>query len=136
MKLDDADTLSASTFDSSKDIKVVTHGFRSSGHTETCQMIKDEFLKKYDANVIVVDWEELAGQIYFRASTYPQEVGNYTAQFLNFLAENGADPKNMHLVGHSLGAHLVGFAGKDMITYGRKLGRITGNRIKQQSCVS
>lgn len=123
----DKDSLSASTFDKNKDIKVVTHGFRSSGHTETCQMIKDGFLEKYDANVIIVNWEELAAQPYWKAATYPQEVGSHTAQLLNFLVDNGADEKRMHLVGHSLGAHLVGFAGKDMIDYDRKVARITGS---------
>lgn len=35
----------------------------------------------------------------------------------------GVDPLNVHLIGHSLGAHTVGYAGERI----KGLGRITGN---------
>lgn len=120
------ESLSNSNFNPDKPIKVVTHGFRSGGETETCQSIKDAFLVKYDANVLVIDWGGIAGDPYWNAATYPQHVGNYTAEFLSFLVDNGADPKRMHLVGHSLGAHLSGFAGKGMASRGHKVARVTG----------
>lgn len=36
---------------------------------------------------------------------------------------------HVHIIGHSLGAHIAGFAGKHIIelTNGTKVGRITGN---------
>lgn len=120
------ESLSNSNFQADKPIKVVTHGFRSGGQTETCQSIKDAFLEKYDANVFVVDWSEIAGDPYWNAARYPQYVGNYTAEFLSFLVDNGADAKKIHIVGHSLGAHLSGFAGKGMASRGNTVGRVTG----------
>lgn len=120
------DSLSKSTFDPNKPIKVVTHGFRSGGETETCQSIKDAFLEKYDANVFIVDWGDIAGDPYWNAARYPQHVGNYTADFLTFLVTSGADAKKMHIVGHSLGAHLSGFTGKGMISRGNQVARVTG----------
>lgn len=129
IKPGDIETLQASTFDKNKDIKFVTHGFRSSGSSDTCQTIKDGFLEKYDANVFVINWKELASGNYFVVVNYPEKVGDYSAKFLNFLVENGADSKNVHVVGHSLGAHLSGFFGKNMIANGRKIARITGNYL-------
>lgn len=40
----------------------------------------------------------------------------------------GVNPDKIHLIGHSLGAHISGFAGKgyQSLTYGQKLPRITG----------
>ena len=35
----------------------------------------------------------------------------------------GVDPEDVHLIGHSLGAHIVGYAGERI----KGLGRITGN---------
>lgn len=37
------------------------------------------------------------------------------------------DPKNIHIVGHSLGAHMAGFCGKTFQELtGKKIGHITG----------
>lgn len=62
-------------------------------------------------------------------------VATYYATFLNFLVDNlNVDPKDMHLIGHSLGAHISGFAGRQVRT--GKVGRITGKRFYSLSkCV-
>ena len=49
-------------------------------------------------------------------------VASYLAQFINSLVELGADPRSIHIVGHSLGAHLAGFAGRLLRP---RVGRIT-----------
>lgn len=35
----------------------------------------------------------------------------------------GLEPENVHIIGHSLGAHIAGYAGKRL----KNLGRITGD---------
>ncbi|XP_030755493.1 lipase member H-like isoform X2 [Sitophilus oryzae] len=89
----------------SKPIKCITHGWLSGGDKDTSLRIKDGFLHRYDANVLVMDWSDISSNVLYplpmRATT---DVGK-------------------HYVGHSLGAHVSGFAGRE-VKYG-KIGRIT-----------
>lgn len=88
-------------------------------------------------NFIVVDWGLLSGNVHFDnlieqfeiyktvVSTNIPIVANRTAEFIKFL---GVDPSTVHLVGHSLGAHVSGNTGRNYqsLTNGKKLARITG----------
>ncbi|XP_063920333.1 pancreatic lipase-related protein 2-like, partial [Zophobas morio] len=50
-------------------------------------------------------------------------VGEFYSKFLNKIVDYGVDPQNIHLVGHSLGAHVSGFAAR--VVKKGKIGRIT-----------
>lgn len=53
------------------------------------------------------------------------KVGKHYGVYLNYLVENvGLNPENIHLVGHSLGAHVSGFAARELRQ--GTIGRITG----------
>lgn len=61
---------------------------------------------------------------YVTAATGVPNVGRGLGQFLRFLNRvTGASFRNMHLIGFSLGAHLVGNAGREL---GGDLARVTG----------
>jgi pimeloyl-ACP methyl ester carboxylesterase len=67
----------------------------------------------------VVDWGEGAqAPDYFTASANTREAAKRITEFLR---RAGIDQTQVHCIGHSLGAHVCGFAGK--IT---KFKRITG----------
>jgi hypothetical protein len=52
-------------------------------------------------------------------------TGAHIAELIEFLvAKTGAKLKDFHIIGHSLGAHVAGFAGSSTTT--GKVGRITG----------
>lgn len=54
-------------------------------------------------------------------------VGRGLGQFLAFLSSvTGASLQSMHLVGFSLGAHVVGNAGKEL---NGRVGRVTGKLL-------
>ena len=44
-------------------------------------------------------------------------------------SQTDAQPEDMHIIGHSLGSHVAGYAGERL----RYLGRITGNTQNQKS---
>lgn len=82
--------------------------------------------------MIVVDWERLAGSDYVTASFGVPAVGQGLGKFLAFLNTVTEAPySSMHLVGFSLGAHVVGNAGKEL---GGQVARITG-KIKIPSFI-
>lgn len=69
------------------------------------------YLNVSDINIIVVDWGTAANVNYILASYNVAMVGQLLTQFLNFLIEMGVSMDDVHLIGHSLGAHVVGIAG-------------------------
>ena len=73
-------------------------------------------------NVIVVGWSGGAGFPYNQAVANTRVVGAQVAGLLHVLAEFGVNVENVHVIGHSLGAQVAGYAGAR--TPG--LGRITG----------
>lgn len=84
------------------------------------------FLRRDDVNVIVIDWNRLANRNYLTAKNGVPAVGRGLGQFINWLVSLGASYERMHLVGFSLGGHLVGAAGRET---GSRVKRITGKFI-------
>ncbi|KAK9881653.1 hypothetical protein WA026_017171 [Henosepilachna vigintioctopunctata] len=118
--------LGDTSFDPKKPTKMITHGWLSSGTADTCVTIRDGYLKSSDVNVIVMDWSDIADNyFYIKPMLAVPDVADYYAQFISdLIEERKVDPKDIHLVGHSLGAHISG-----LVSYrlnGTKLGRVTG----------
>ncbi|KAK4887863.1 hypothetical protein RN001_004134 [Aquatica leii] len=89
--------------------------------------LKDAYLTRYDANVIIVDWSYYAAKTYGESYRYLPNIGKAVASFLMRLDNLGIFIHNIHLVGHSMGAQLSGLTGQSLIsTYGKTLNRITG----------
>lgn len=69
---------------------------------------------KNDVNLIAVNWQAGANTInYISARRRVNSVGPVVAGFVDFLVRSGdADLEQVNLIGHSLGGHVVGIAGK------------------------
>lgn len=101
-----------------------------------CLFFISAFLEDGDVNVIVLDWHRLANRNYITARNGVPGAGRGLGQFINWLASLGVSYDSMHLVGFSLGAHLVGNAGRET---GSKVRRITGKghfSRKSNSCLT
>ena len=81
-----------------------------------------------DHNVFSINWGELEDLNYLRAAATTQPVGKHSALLVLLLAfEAGARMEDIHMVGHSLGAHVVGFLAKEVQVLGLgKVARVTG----------
>lgn len=89
------------------------------------QNIKNSFLREFDLNVITVDWSELAKNIVYPYAAFSTRyVGKRVAHLLNTINETYNVSYHIHLIGHSLGAQVMGYAG--MFLDG-KVDRVTGN---------
>ncbi|XP_041477709.1 pancreatic lipase-related protein 2-like isoform X1 [Lytechinus variegatus] len=119
----DIDGLRASNFDPRKKTVFSAHGYTSDSFTSWELDKKNALLEAEDANVICVDWGAGALGLYSKCHQNTRVVGREVgllARFLNL--ETGMYYKDVHLVGMSLGAHVMGYAGE----FQPGIGRITG----------
>lgn len=78
---------------------------------------------KEDCNVILTDWNPANYFPYTQATANAQVVGAEIALLVNTMIKtHGADPVDFHIIAHSLGAAVAGYAGYRI----DGLGRITG----------
>ena len=82
------------------------------------------YLAVGEHNIFSINWGQLEGLNYLKAAATTEPVGKHSALLVLLLAfEAGAKMEEIHLVGHSLGAHVVGFLGKEVQVLG--LGKVT-----------
>ncbi|XP_049872126.1 pancreatic lipase-related protein 2-like [Pectinophora gossypiella] len=122
--MNNANSITSSNFNRNLPTMVVAHGWLSNQKSSLNPVIRDAYLGIADANVIIIEWRRLAMSDYVTAVLGVPAVGRGLGQFLNFLHRTtGAPFDSMHLVGFSLGSHLVGNAGREL---GGRVSRVTG----------
>ncbi|XP_014275628.1 lipase member H [Halyomorpha halys] len=115
------------SFRHNKPLKVVIHGWMGKDNKTFCSRLKDGLLKNQDVNVITVDWSDNGSRnwLYPVSRNRVPEVAEIVAEFLDNLNKKfKVRLEDIHVIGHSLGAHISGLAGKKVTT--GKIGRITG----------
>uniref|UniRef100_A0A0A9W7S6 Lipase member H n=1 Tax=Lygus hesperus TaxID=30085 RepID=A0A0A9W7S6_LYGHE len=124
LTLGDQHQLEASRFNSSNRLIIILHGFFQN-RRYWMETTKNALLSYEDCNVVIVDWSSLSMNVYYPLVTlYAFKVAEYVGQFIDFFVDEGTPLENIHLVGHSLGAHMAGVASQKS-TKGI-VGRITG----------
>ncbi|XP_017790226.1 PREDICTED: pancreatic lipase-related protein 2-like [Habropoda laboriosa] len=114
LKLNDINSVRGSQWGANKPTILVAHGWKSSGTSSACTLIRDAFLKALDCNVVVIDWSSIAHNIAYSvvAKSVP-DVAAHVASFVNFLrSKAGLNPSNTKLIGHSLGAHVASLSAR------------------------
>lgn len=126
----DSATISKSNFAASRRTVFITHGFTDTANTGWSVTMKDAFLLKGDMNVILVDWSKgTKGVNYMKSAANTRVVGATIGNMVKALKDTANSQLNqIHLVGHSLGAQIMGYAGDWTSTNIRigRVGRITG----------
>ncbi|XP_024877206.1 phospholipase A1-like [Temnothorax curvispinosus] len=117
--------------DSSQQVAFVTHGFLSSGNTTSFRELSSQ-LEQKGYTVFAMDWSQGActdGIPIIKFAGYPaavkntHEMGQLIASYIECMVKDcGVPLENIILIGHSLGAHISGFAGKEVDKKG--LGKI------------
>ncbi|XP_044751612.1 inactive pancreatic lipase-related protein 1-like isoform X2 [Coccinella septempunctata] len=122
--LHDQTKFDESRFNKSSPTKIIIHGFLSGIREEVFTLNKDAFLKKADYNVIGMDWSALCEFEYLSAMRGAQIASQYLAEMIEWLVMQDVSLTDIHLIGHSLGAHVAGMAGSKLTS--GKVSRITG----------
>ncbi|PIO25397.1 hypothetical protein AB205_0116960, partial [Aquarana catesbeiana] len=104
-------------------ISAATPSTISSSNFRNTRKTRFKLLGIEDVNCICVDWSGGSRTSYSQASNNIRVVGAEIAYFIDILSKNFAySAANIHLIGHSLGAHTAGEAGKRA----KGIARITG----------
>lgn len=130
---DNETTIRSSYFNPSIPTVILSHGWLGDAFDFAGNFVSS-YLKLRDCNVISIDWSDLMMYNYFIAKTRPEPVGREAAKLVVLLHDNfNVALDNIHLVGFSLGAHVVGFLGREVQEQiknddgsPKKVGRITG----------
>jgi len=129
-----------STFIPNIETIFMSHGYQSSaegGHG--CETFVQTYHRAgRDVQVICIDWRNLAslgtwdiaknGGAYSGEAQNSVDVGWWMGRLLHSLVQKtGLDSNNVHLIGHSLGAHVVGMMGRTYTSLsGKQVSRVTG----------
>ncbi|XP_057664825.1 pancreatic lipase-related protein 2-like [Diorhabda carinulata] len=124
---DGGESLKRSSFNLSNPLKVIVHGYVSKWNEKGSLIIMKSYLKMFDYNVILMDWHIGArGPQYPVAAANTEVVGRQLGILLTNMVKNGLEPRKIHLIGFSLGAHVCGTASESLKNEGHLIGRITG----------
>lgn len=115
LDINDPEAIGKSHFNPQNPVRVIIHGFLNNKDAPVNRLLRQAYLKKNDFNVIVVDWGKVAqNSFYAYAVSSLPSVGKVVAEMIQKLSEAGAKPSEMLVTGHSLGAHVAGFTGKQL----------------------
>lgn len=103
-----------SRFNPANPTRVTIHGWGGSTNGRVNRVVRAALFQVGNFNVITVDWSAGAdSNNYLTARNRVGPTGHVVGALLEMLHDNtGADLRHMQTIGHSLGGHVAGFAGK------------------------
>ena len=120
-----SESLHNSSFSLTSPVVLLIHGWRSDG-VWFGDFYHAAYLEAGDFNIISVDWGDLESINYLQAVALTKPVADHTTKLVKIMKDLGIFD-NIHVVGHSLGAHVAGFLGQKVQQMGfGTLKRITG----------
>ncbi|XP_065371993.1 phospholipase A1 VesT1.02-like [Calliphora vicina] len=110
-----AKSIKASNFNPAHPTRFVIHGWVQSRLSGMNKDIRNAWLSLGEYNVIVVDWARARSVDYATSVLAVPKVGRKVASMIDYLVKNqGMSLDSLYVIGHSLGAHVAGYAGKNV----------------------
>ncbi|KAH8397460.1 hypothetical protein KR222_005184 [Zaprionus bogoriensis] len=105
-------------------LKLIVHGFLGSRTHSSIAPLRNAYRAQGYAHVLIADWSPAANLDYASSRRAVAKVALVLAKQLEqFLAAHSVQPEALHLIGHSLGAHIAGRIGA---YFNGSVGRVTG----------
>lgn len=121
----DEDSVEHSHFDNEHPTRMIIHGWNGDYEQEAVTKITEAWLSRGAYNIIAVDWPQACSLSYSKAVCAVPEVGLEVATMITCLRRKYRMPMDtLHVIGYSLGAHVAGYAGKNI--NGRQIHTIIG----------
>ncbi|TDG43618.1 hypothetical protein AWZ03_009969 [Drosophila navojoa] len=93
--------------------RFVIHGWTGRHSDSMNKEITKAWLSRGDYNIIIVDWARARSVDYASSVVAVPGAGTKVGQMINYLHEHhGMSLERLMVIGHSLGAHVSGYAGK------------------------
>ncbi|XP_014243141.1 inactive pancreatic lipase-related protein 1-like isoform X2 [Cimex lectularius] len=110
MELPSEKGLSVMPMDVAGHYTFIVHGFLSSANESWVRRMEEALIEHEETNVFSVDWSKGSRPGYFQAAANTKTVAGVVVRFLLERMEKGlTEPSKVHLIGQSLGAHLVSY---------------------------
>ncbi|KAH8363337.1 hypothetical protein KR084_008455, partial [Drosophila pseudotakahashii] len=111
----DASSIEDSHFDKNHGTRFVIHGWKGR-YTDSMNVdITNAWLSRGDFNVIVVNWDRSQSVDYAMSVRAVPGAGTKVGEMIEYLHENhGMSLETLKVIGHSLGAHVAGYTGKQV----------------------
>ncbi|XP_054732199.1 vitellogenin-1 [Anastrepha obliqua] len=115
------------SFNKLRKVVILATGWTNTvNNSSTLALLSKAYLCRKDVNFIIVDAAFYVDTLYKWSALNTEEIGAYIAKGLTHLVKV-IPLKNIHLIGHSLGAHIMGTAGRTFTKLtGLQIPRITG----------
>ncbi|CAG9761910.1 unnamed protein product [Ceutorhynchus assimilis] len=122
---DGSNVASLSSFDINLETFIYIHGWEDTISLPASTLIKNSLLVATDANVLLLSWDKCADNANYAVSWgCVGGTGSFLGEFLKAIRKSyGYSLDNVTIIGHSLGAHIAGFTGKNT---GAAVGVIVG----------
>lgn len=89
------------------------HGWNADADHVALETVRNSYLKLNSSHLLMVDWRDIASMRYFVARDMIASVGKRICDLLKVFAQQAKiGPKRIHIVGHSLGAHVATHVGR------------------------
>lgn len=93
----------------------LVHGLNNNRESKFNSILKAAILSQFDINLFILDWDRVAHTFYTNAKKAVPEIGKILSDYIKMMyTEFNLDGTNFKLIGHSLGAHICGVAGKNL----------------------
>ncbi|XP_052227478.1 inactive pancreatic lipase-related protein 1-like [Dreissena polymorpha] len=110
---DNTQSIADSNFDASRPTKILIHGFMSSKDEPVIANLSVALIKQGDYNIIGIDWSAGSRQFYPKAVSNTRVVGAIVSRLVQTLQTDfSLKLSDLHIIGHSLGAHTAGYIGR------------------------
>ncbi|KAI9584802.1 phospholipase A1-like [Glossina fuscipes] len=108
-------SIDSSHFNATNPTRITVHGWGSSKDDYLNYGACEAWLTRGDFNMIRVDWARARSVDYATSVLATKGVGKKIASLVDFLVKNyDLKLEDLEIIGHSLGAHVAGFAGKNI----------------------
>ncbi|KAL1516979.1 hypothetical protein ABEB36_000804 [Hypothenemus hampei] len=126
--VNDPKSIALSRYDRNLKTKFLIHGWSHHKDVPWLTEMREAMANTKQWNIIVVDWAPLSHVVYIEARVHTPVVAKQLAQMVFTLKLfAGLNASAVHLIGHSMGAHIAGYAGLKIQQMSKeKIERITG----------
>ncbi|TMW42849.1 hypothetical protein DOY81_012072, partial [Sarcophaga bullata] len=110
-------SIDASNFNAANPTRITIHGWTSSKDDYVNSGVRSAWLSHGDYNMIAIDWGRARSIDYASSVLAVPGAGQKIAAMVDFLVKNyNMKLDTLEIIGHSLGAHVAGFTGKNIAT--------------------